>query len=46
MLVDDSQKEVSLLKEGLQAAGYDVVEVDVRRRRWRCSIASLRCSPT
>ena len=27
MLVDDSQKEVSLLKEGLQAAGYDVVEV-------------------
>ena len=25
MLVDDSQKEVSLLKEGLQAAGYDVV---------------------
>jgi len=27
MLVDDSQKEVSLLKEGLLAAGYDVVEV-------------------
>ena len=27
MLVDDSQKDVSLLKEGLQAAGYDVVEV-------------------
>ncbi len=27
MLVDDSQKEVSLLKEGLKAAGYDVVEV-------------------
>jgi response regulator NasT len=27
MLVDDSQKEVSLLKKGLQAAGYDVVEV-------------------
>jgi len=25
MLVDDSQKEVGLLKEGLQAAGYDVV---------------------
>ena len=27
MLVDDSQKEVSLLKKGLQLAGYDVVEV-------------------
>jgi response regulator NasT len=27
MLVDDSQKDVSLLKEGLKAAGYDVVEV-------------------
>ena len=27
MLVDDSQKEVSPLKEGLQAAGYDVIEV-------------------
>lgn len=26
MLVDDSQKDVSLLKEGLKAAGYDVVE--------------------
>jgi response regulator NasT len=25
MLVDDSQKDVSLLKEGLQVAGYDVV---------------------
>jgi response regulator NasT len=25
MLVDDSQQEVGLLKEGLQAAGYDVV---------------------
>jgi response regulator NasT len=27
MLVDDSQKEVSLLKEGLVAAGYEVVAV-------------------
>ena len=27
MLVDDSQEEVSLLKEGLVAAGYDVVVV-------------------
>jgi len=27
MLVDDSQKEVSLLNEGLVAAGYDVVAV-------------------
>jgi response regulator NasT len=27
MLVDDSQKDVSLLKEGLKDAGYDVVEV-------------------
>lgn len=27
MLVDDSQKEVSLLKEGLENAGYDVVAV-------------------
>lgn len=27
MLVDDSQKDVSLLKEGLMDAGYDVVEV-------------------
>lgn len=27
MLVDDSQKDVSLLKEGLEAAGYEVVEV-------------------
>jgi response regulator NasT len=27
MLVDDSQKEVSRLKEGLQASGYDVVTV-------------------
>ena len=35
MLVDDSQQEVSLLKEGLQAAGYDVVTCR-RRRRSRC----------
>ena len=27
MLVDDAQKDVSLLKEGLKAAGYDVIEV-------------------
>lgn len=27
MLVDDSQKEVSLLNEGLKTAGYDVVHV-------------------
>lgn len=27
MLVDDSQKDVSLLREGLKAAGYDVVQV-------------------
>ena len=27
MLVDDSRKDVSLLKESLSAAGYDVVEV-------------------
>ena len=45
MLVDDSQKEVSLLKEGLQAAGYDVVEVSTSTRR-ACSIASPRCGPT
>lgn len=33
MLVDDSQKEVSLLKEGLKAAGYDVVDVSRHCRR-------------
>jgi two-component system, response regulator / RNA-binding antiterminator len=27
LVVDDSQKDVSLLNEGLKAAGYDVVEV-------------------
>jgi two-component system, response regulator / RNA-binding antiterminator len=27
MLVDDAQKDVSLLKEGLKAEGYDVIEV-------------------
>lgn len=27
MLVDDAQKDVRLLKEGLKAAGYDVIEV-------------------
>jgi response regulator NasT len=27
MLVDDAQKDVSLLKDGLKAAGYDVIEV-------------------
>ncbi len=27
MLVDDAEKDVSLLKEGLKAAGYDVIEV-------------------
>lgn len=29
MLVDDSQKDVSLLNEALKAAGYDVVEVSI-----------------
>ena len=44
MLVDDSQKDVSLLKEGLRAAGYDVVEVSTSAAD--CSIASRQSRRT
>jgi response regulator NasT len=42
MLVDDSQKEVSLLKEGLEAAGYDVVEVSTSAVALLDRVAALR----
>jgi len=41
MLVDDSQKDVSLLKEGLQAAGYDVVEVSTSAAALLDRVAAL-----
>jgi response regulator NasT len=41
MLVDDSQKEVSLLKEGLLAAGYDVVEVSTSAAALLDRVAAL-----
>ena len=42
MLVDDSQKDVSLLKEGLKAAGYDVVEVSTSAVALLDRVAALR----
>ena len=42
MLVDDSQKEVSLLKEGLLAAGYDVVEVSTSATALLDRVAALQ----
>ena len=42
MLVDDSQKEVSLLKEGLLAAGYDVVEVSTSAAALLDRVAALQ----
>ena len=41
MLVDDSQKDVSLLKEGLQSAGYDVVEVSTSAAALLDRVAAL-----
>ncbi|MEO8508311.1 MAG: response regulator, partial [Betaproteobacteria bacterium] len=42
MLVDDSQKDVSLLKEGLKAAGYDVVEMSTSAVAFLDRVAALR----
>ena len=42
MLVDDSQKDVSLLKEGLKVAGYDVVEVSTSAVALLDRVAALR----
>jgi response regulator NasT len=42
MLVDDSQKEVSLLKDGLQSAGYDVVTAPAAALGLPAHVASLK----
>ena len=41
LVVDDSQKDVSLLNEGLKAAGYDVVEVAMSASALLDRVASL-----
>ena len=42
MLVDDSQKEVSLLNDGLKAVGYDVVEVAMSASALLDRVATLQ----
>jgi response regulator NasT len=42
MLVDDSHEEVSLLKDGLIAAGYDVVDVAASARTLLDRVAELK----
>ena len=41
LVVDDSQKDVSLLNEGLKAAGYDVVEVAMSASALLDRVASM-----
>ena len=42
LVVDDSQKDVSLLNDGLKAAGYDVVEVAMSASALLDRVATLQ----